>query len=97
MGGKMDETSAVGSAVTFEQPAYVTGVFGTGVNVGGGEVVGVSAGAVGAQEASRRKNKSKKRKAKSFLVCISAPFLDVIAAGYLFCVQAQGEHPRNGI
>ena len=74
MGGKPDEAFAVGSAVTVEQFAYVTGVFGIGVNVGAGEAVGVAAGADGAQEVRRRKDKSKKMKAKSFFVCTSSPY-----------------------
>jgi len=60
MGGRLDDTFAVGSAVTVEQPAYVTGVFGIGVNVGAGEAVGVAAGVGGAQEVRRRKDKRKK-------------------------------------
>ena len=75
---KMDETSAVGSAVTVEHPAYVTGVFGMEVNVGAGEAVGIAAGVEGAQEVSRKKVKERKINGKSFLSCISAPFLDVI-------------------
>ena len=74
MGGKMDETFAVGSAVTVEHPAYVTGVFGIGVNVGAGEAVGVAAGVDAAQDVRRRKDKKKKMKAKSFFGCMSSPY-----------------------
>ena len=78
MGGKPDDTFAVGSAVTVEQPPFVTGVLGIGVKVGAGEEVGVAAGDDGAQEVRRKKVKRKKMNGKRFLSCISAPFLDVI-------------------
>jgi len=74
MGGRPDDTFAVGSAVTVEQPPFVTGVFGIGVNVGAGEEVGVATGVGGAQEVRRRKDKRKKMKAKSFFSCMSSPY-----------------------
>src|SRR5271157_5764945 len=74
MGGKPDETFAVGSAVMVEQPPFVTGVFGIGVNVGAGEAVGVGIGDDSAQEVRRRKDKSRKKKAKSFFVGTRSPF-----------------------
>ena len=74
MGGRLDDTFAVGSAVTVEQPAYVTGVFGTGVNVGTGVAVGVAAGVDGEHEVRRRKVKKKTMKAKSFFICTKSPF-----------------------
>lgn len=70
MGGNADETFAVGSAATVEQPAYVTGVFGTGVNVGAGEAVDVAVGIDDAQEVRIKKDNRKKIMAKSFFVCI---------------------------
>ena len=60
MGGKPDETSAVGSAVTVEQPAYFTGVFVIGVNVRAGEAVGVAVGDDGVQAVRRKKTKREK-------------------------------------
>ena len=81
MGGKAEETFAVGSAVMVEQPLFVTGVFGIGVNVGAGEAVGVAIGDDGAQEVRRRKDKSKKIRAMGFLVCTRSPFSCVIANG----------------
>jgi phage tail tape-measure protein len=57
-----------------EQPAYITGVFGTNVNVGAGEAFGVASGVARAQDASRKKNKRVKRNIKTFFVCINSPF-----------------------
>jgi len=73
IGGSPKDIFAVGSVSMVEQPEYVTGVLGTDVNVGVGEALGVATGVDGEQEVRMKKVKSKKRKGKSFLVCISSP------------------------